>query len=283
MRHNGSVEQSAQARRFTWFEAQTVREGVPMKTVNVRGVIFGKGRPKIMTSLCGRNAAEMVEQGLYVKSLPVDVLEWRIDFLDEAYDIDSLVACGQKLRAAVGDETPILMTFRTAKEGGEKPVEPSVYADINTALAESGIVDLIDVEAFTGDETVQRIIAAAHKAGVFVVASNHDFEKTPAKEEIVSRLCKMQDLGADILKIALMPQCREDVLVLMDATRDMFENRTEHPLITMSMGGMGVVSRLAGESYGSSATFGAAAQASAPGQVGIADLARVLDIVHAGL
>lgn len=283
MRHNGSVEQSAQARRFTWFEAQTVREGVPMKTVNVRGVIFGEGRPKIMTSLCGRNAAEMVEQGLYAKSLPVDVLEWRIDFLDEAYDIDSLVACGQKLRAAVGDEPPILMTFRTAKEGGEKPVEPSVYADINTALAESGIVDLIDVEAFTGDETVQRIIAAAHKAGVFVVASNHDFEKTPAKEEIVSRLCKMQDLGADILKIALMPQCREDVLVLMDTTRDMFENRTEHPLITMSMGGMGVVSRLAGESYGSSATFGAAAQASAPGQVGIADLARVLDIVHAGL
>ena len=51
----------------------------------------------------------------------------------------------------------------------------------------------------------------------------------------------------------------------------------------MSMGGMGVVSRRAGESYGSSATFGAAAQASAPGQVGIADLAQVLDIVHAGL
>ena len=77
-----------------------------MKTVNVCGVIFGEGRPKIMTSLCGRNAAEMVEQGLYAKSLPVDVLEWRIDFLDEAYDIDSLVACGQKLRAAVGDEPP---------------------------------------------------------------------------------------------------------------------------------------------------------------------------------
>ena len=46
------------------------------------------------------------------------------------------------------------------------------------------------------------------------------------------------------------------------------------------MGGMGVVSRLAGESYGSAATFGAAAQASAPGQVGIADLAKVLDTVQ---
>lgn len=254
-----------------------------MKTVDVRGVVFGEGRPKIMTSLCGRNTAEMVEQAVYAKGLPVDVLEWRIDFLDEAYDVDSLEECGRALRSAVGEQTPILMTFRTAREGGEKPVEPDVYAGVNITLAESGIVDLIDVEAFTGDETVQRIISAAHKAGVFVVASNHDFEKTPAKGEIVSRLCKMQDLGADILKIALMPQCREDVITLMDATRDMFENHAEHPLITMSMGGMGVVSRLAGESYGSSATFGAAAQASAPGQVGIADLARVLDVVHAGL
>ena len=197
----------------------------------------------------------MIEQAQFAKTLPVDVLEWRIDFLDEAYDVDSIVDCGRKLRAAVGEDMPILMTFRTAKEGGEKPAEPELYANINIALAESGIVDLIDVEAFTGDDVVERI----------------------------SRLCKMQDQGADILKIALMPQCRADVLTLMDATRDMFENHTEHPLITMSMGGMGVVSRLAGESYGSAATFGAAAQASAPGQVGIADLAQVLDTVHAGL
>lgn len=254
-----------------------------MKTVEARGVVFGEGRPKVMTSLCGANAEQMIEQAKYALALPVDVLEWRIDFLDEAYDIDSLVQCGKQLREAVGEKMPILMTFRTAKEGGEKPVDPQVYASINIALAESGLVDLIDVEAFTGDEIVERIITAAHKAGVFVIASNHDFQKTPPKQEIVSRLCKMQDQGADILKIALMPQCREDVLVLMDATREMFENHTDHPLITMSMGGMGVVSRLAGESYGSAATFGAAAQASAPGQVGIADLVRVLDIVHAGL
>ena len=193
-----------------------------MKTVNARGVVFGEGRPKIMTSLCGSDAAGMIEQAQFAKTLPVDVLEWRIDFLDEAYDVDSIVDCGRKLRAAVGEDMPILMTFRTAKEGGEKPAEPELYANINIALAESGIVDLIDVEAFTGDDVVERIISAAHAAGVFVIASNHDFEKTPPREEIVSRLCKMQDQGADILKIALMPQCRADVLTLMDATRDMF-------------------------------------------------------------
>lgn len=95
-----------------------------MKTVNARGVVFGEGRPKVMTSLCGSDAAGMIKQARFAKALPVDVLEWRIDFLDEAYDIDSVVDWRQKLRAAVGDDTPILMTFRTAKEGGEKPWSP---------------------------------------------------------------------------------------------------------------------------------------------------------------
>ena len=90
-----------------------------MKTVNARGGVFGEGRPKIMTSLCGSDAAGMIEQAQFAKTLPVDVLEWRIDFLDEAYDVDSIVDCGRKLRAAVGEDMPILMTFRTAKEGGE--------------------------------------------------------------------------------------------------------------------------------------------------------------------
>ena len=41
---------------------------------------------------------------------------------------------------------------------------------------------LIDVEMFTGDEIVKQIIESAHAAGVKVVASNHDFFKTPDKD-----------------------------------------------------------------------------------------------------
>lgn len=67
-----------------------------MKTVNARGVVFGEGRPKVMTSLCGSDAAGMIKQARFAKALPVDVLEWRIDFLDEAYDIDSIVDCRAK-------------------------------------------------------------------------------------------------------------------------------------------------------------------------------------------
>ena len=117
------------------------------------------------------------------------------------------------------------------------------------AAAKTGYFDLVDVEAFTGDEIVKEIVAAAHECGVKVVASNHDFDKTPEKDEIVRRLCKMQDLGADIPKIAVMPTCRRDVLTLLCATEEMYTEHADRPIITMSMAGTGLISRLCGEEF----------------------------------
>ena len=144
-------------------------------------------------------------------------------------------------------------------------------------------MDLVDVEAFTGDEIVTSIISHAHANGVKVIASNHDFAKTPEKDEIVRRLRKMQTLGADIPKIALMPTCKKDVLTLLEATLEMSEQYADRPIITMSMAGTGVVSRLTGETFGSALIFGAASKASAPGQIGVHELKQVLDIIHKSL
>ncbi len=175
---------------------------------------------------------------------------------------------------------PLLMTFRTSKEGGEKTIEPDAYAELNIKAAQTGYVDLIDVEIFTGDDIVKKIIDGAHAAGVKVIASNHDFFKTPAKADIIYRLRKMQDMNADIPKIAVMPQNKKDVLTLLAATEEMTTNYADRPIITMSMAGTGVISRLCGEVFGSSMTFGAAKKASAPGQMGVNDLNTVLGLLH---
>ena len=119
--------------------------------------------------------------------------------------------------------------------------------------------------------------------GVKVVMSNHDFLKTPPKEEIINRLCKMQEMNADLPKIAVMPQTTEDVLTLLSATNEMVTKYADRPIITMSMSGLGVVSRLAGEIFGSTLTFGASKVASAPGQVSVEKLAKVLEIIHESL
>ena len=97
------------------------------------------------------------------------------------------------------------------------------------------------------------------------------------------RLCMMQDYGADIPKMAVMPRNKQDVLTLLSATLEMSEQFADRPIITMSMAGTGVVSRLTGETFGSALTFGAATKASAPGQINVNELERVLDIIHKSL
>ena len=88
------------------------------------------------------------------------------------------------------------MTFRTSKEGGEKAIEPEAYAKLNIKAAQTGYVDFVDVEIFTGDEIVKKIIDGVHAAGARVIASNHDFFKTPAQSDIVYRLrrCRIWEL-----------------------------------------------------------------------------------------
>ena len=155
--------------------------------------------------------------------------------------------------------------------------------ELNKKAAATGLVDMVDVEAFTGDEIVKDIIAGAHAAGVKVVASNHDFFKTPDKDDIVGRLCKMQELGADIPKIAVMPQNKKDVLTLLAATEEMATDHADRPIITMSMAGTGLISRLCGEVFGSAATFGAVGKVSAPGQMDAKDLDTVLKLIDASM
>ena len=149
-----------------------------MNIVRVRNVEIGAGAPKICVPIVGVTKEEIITEAKSFDSIPVDVVEWRVDWFENVFEFDKVLDVLKELRKALG-ETPILMTFRTSKEGGEKAIEDAAYAELNIKAAQSGYVDLVDVEVFTGDEIVKQIIESAHAAGVKVVASNHDFFKTP--------------------------------------------------------------------------------------------------------
>ena len=253
-----------------------------MNTVKVRNIEIGAGIPKICVPIVGVTREEILAAAENIKSTKADVVEWRVDWYEDIFDFTKTEATMQALREVLG-EMPILFTFRTSKEGGEKAIETEAYVGLNQNAAKTGLVDLVDVEAFTGDDVVKAVVETAHANGVKVIASNHDFHKTPAKEEIVFRLRKMQDLGADIPKIAVMPQNKKDVLTLLAATEEMVSEYADRPIITMSMSGTGVISRLCGEVFGSALTFGAVGKVSAPGQMGIEDLTTVLGLLHKSL
>lgn len=250
-----------------------------MEPVKARNVIIGRGRPKICVPIVAAEAGEICKEARSLVQMPIDMAEWRVDWYEDAMDCSKVLETAEKVRENLG-EMPFLFTFRTAKEGGEKAMATEDYINMNKAAAESGMVDLLDVELFTGDAAVMAIIEHAHRHQVKVIVSSHDFRKTPSKDEILGRLRKMQDLGADIPKIAVMPQLKRDVLTLLEATLEMSEHYAKGPIITMSMADMGVISRLAGETFGSAVTYGAAAKRSAPGQVDAEELAEVIKVIH---
>jgi 3-dehydroquinate dehydratase-1 len=247
--------------------------------VVVRNVTIGAGIPKIIAPITGDDAEQLQAQVAALEDHHVDVVEWRVDRLHSVSDKAAVLSIAHTLRQQLGDR-PLLFTCRTRAEGGAAAIDDVAYGELNVALVESGTVDLVDVEYQRTSEVVLQILTAARERRVAVVASNHDFARTPERHEIVARLRAMQNLGADICKIAVMPRSPADVLTLLDATRIMREEFADRPLITMSMGKLGVVSRLAGQLFGSAATFGMFGAASAPGQIDGDDLYWVLRLLN---
>jgi len=250
-----------------------------MKTINLRGTEIGKGIPKIIVPIVDCTADAIVAKAMTLKGTALHMVEWRADFYEDVMDTESVMDVLSRLRTALG-EIPLLFTFRTKREGGERPIDMDAYTILNKTVAESSLVDAVDVEIFFSDTVARENIQAIHRAGVIVVGSNHDFNKTPDRSDLLYRLRKMQEMGADIPKIAVMPTCKADVITLLYVTQEMYTKYADRPFITMSMSGDGVISRLCGEVFGSSMTFGAVGQVSAPGQIPVEQLNMVMEILH---
>ncbi len=245
-----------------------------MKTVKIDNLVIGEGLPKIIVPLVGKTRAELLAEAEKLQTLDCDLIEWRIDFFEEVQDAAATAAFSHELKAAL--QKPLLITFRSKREGGELELSDEAYFAIYEEILANGALDLLDVELFMPEAAVAQTIAVAHEKNVKIIMCNHDFFATPAKEEIIARLCQMQAKNADICKIAVMPTSAEDVLTLLSATEEMKRLQADRPLITMSMGDKGMVSRISGQLFGSAATFGAAKQASAPGQVPVGELRSIL-------
>lgn len=245
------------------------------KVVQVRELAIGEGRPKICVPFMGKTEEQIAASAGRVLDAGADLAEWRADYFEGLLCPERMKAMLGTLRARLGG-MPLLFTIRTRAEGGEAELSFEDYTRVNLDAAASGCVDLIDVEIDRGDDVAFLVVEGAHEHGVQVIGSYHDFQKTPKKEDLIMRLCKMQEAEADIAKIAVMPQSPRDVLVLLDATLAMKELHDETPVVTMAMGDLGKVTRVSGEVFGSAITFGMAGNASAPGQMPVKELEACL-------
>lgn len=242
-------------------------------------VELGPGMPAVIVPLLGPTCSALTDEITALDYDDLDIVELRIDHFDAVDDLDEVQRAIETVREELQHGVPILFTFRSKPEGGQRDIDAASYEAL-LSLA-SGLVEAIDVEMFTELGTLERIVNGAHSSGAAVVMSSHEFERTPTIEQILARLSLQQDLGADVVKIAVMPHSPSDVLTLMRATTEFATTKAVRPAITMAMGPLGVVSRLAGEVFGSSATFASVGAASAPGQLSARDVRRALVAVHA--
>jgi 3-dehydroquinate dehydratase-1 len=250
------------------------------KPIEVRGRPIGGGKlPAICTPLVGKSGeAVLAELAAILRKKP-DLIEWRVDFFSGIADSHAVVDLARRIRRAAG-ATPILFTRRSTQEGGEPiPLSEEDVVRLYASVCESGCVDLVDFEMSNLSDHVRQVRDVSRKHDILMVMSYHNFRETPALDTLIQRFAQAQDLGADVGKVAVMPNDVEDVLTLLSATLQS-SRRLKIPLISMSMGGYGSLTRLFGSVFGSAVTFAVGENSSAPGQVPIEDLETVLSIMR---
>ena len=264
------------------------------------------GRPAVIVPTQAIDAEELAAECHAAAATGiVDAIEWRIDPLLSAASGSVLTraeAALSLLPRALTAGLPILLTVRTGFEGGQVEITEDDYAEAVRALiagatgvevgdgtaaaagvesgvpgaAASGVPVAIDVEIDRADSG--SLIASAREAGVPVVASHHNFEATDSAERLLATFTAMSEAGADVAKVAMMPQTPADVLRLLEATSTA-DASSAAPVLGISMGPLGRTSRIMGADFGSCATFAQIGQASAPGQIDAVVLAEILDRV----
>ena len=274
------------------------------------------GVPAVAVSLTGPTAAHARAQARHAIDAGADVLELRVDLLEE---VDALVAfteapseaatdsmvvataaaqvleCLRRM-ADVVDVTPLLLTCRTAAEGGRARLDDSGYGALLCSVLDELAgwepgrrPSAIDVEVQRG--CLPQVSEQAHGLGIDVVASFHDFKTTPADDVLEDVLSRMASEGADLAKIAVWPTGADDVARLLGVCARATAGAGEGadlgvPVAAMSMGALGAVSRVA-PAFGSALTFAVVpdeqgeTQASAPGQLPIQDVRRCLELLRA--
>lgn len=254
-----------------------------MSFVEIKGKKIGEGSPKICVPVMGRTEEEILQQISLINAPQnkqiVDMVEVRADYFQGLGSPDEV----ERLMTAVQfelSEKIVLFTIRSEKEGGKRlPPEIMDIDEINRMVISNKLADIVDVELSDGNPSKRELAELAHDNGVKIIMSYHNFEITPEQEFMTEKLQAMRAMGADIIKIAVMPESIHDVYRLME-TATYTKEKLDIPIAAISMGALGAITRISGALYGSDITFGALEQASAPGQIPVSDLKRIMDDIE---
>ncbi|MFH1055118.1 MAG: type I 3-dehydroquinate dehydratase [Candidatus Altiarchaeota archaeon] len=195
-------------------------------------------------------------------SLDCDIIEVRLDHLKDKSVLQRL----KDIRK------PLMVTCMPKWEGGAYNLSEEKRIELLKSVLD--YADYVTIELKTREDLRQELIDEAHGRGVKVIVSYHDFEKTPKVEDMLEILYQEADAGADIVKVAFKPKKYIDVLAVLEAQ---LLAELKIPIIALSMGELGRITRVVGPMLGGYLTFAAPSSKSRAdaGQYSIYDMKEI--------
>ncbi len=247
--------------------------------IDVMGKTIGAVRPLICLPLVAKNKTNLLHQAEELLLFSPDIIEWRIDAFVKAEAIDFSIQTLADLRTTI-ESVPLIFTCRIDKEGGIQKIAQETRLELISESIRTGLPDIVDIELCNDTPFITAILELAKQHDIKVILSFHDFKKTPEETVIINRLVRAQKMGAHIAKAAVMPNNHNDILVLLNATLKARVEALQIPIITMSMGKLGIVTRIVGGLFGSDITFAIGKDASSPGQIAIEELRKAMAALY---
>lgn len=251
---------------------------VDMQAIQIRNYKLGDGNLLLCAPLTAKEPNGLLQEAKEIQKSKVQMAEWRIDLFDMDPSYERIVELIGQLREIL-QEKILLATIRTKQEGGAFEGSQEKYVQIYNWVLQTRQADLIDIEYEIGDAWRDTLIENAHAHDCKVILSFHDFENTPTVSKMCEKLTGMMKTKGDIAKLAVMPTTKKDVAALLEASA-IISSDAEKPLITMSMGSKGMISRFAGGLFGSSVSFVNVCGSSAPGQLKAEEILQFLALLQ---
>jgi 3-dehydroquinate dehydratase I len=221
-------------------------------------------RGPLLVGVADRPAALAHYAALEPEARVADVVEARLD-LFEAPTLDGCRDTCARLEAA---GTPVLVTIRTAAQGGRFAAgEAERLGLFRAALAVASWADVED------DAPIAPEVAAltAARRGGQVVVSHHDFALTPPLDALLGIVDRCRIVPSAIAKLATAVRSEADRAAL----REVLARRPDRTCVIGMEPGVGLRIELAAR--GSMFAYGYLDQPTAPGQLSAADThARLL-------
>ena len=222
---------------------------------------------KLVVSVTPRNLEEAQQIDAH-RFTDADLIEWRADFLEKDEILKVAPAIFEKF---AGRE--LLFTLRTKQEGGNIQLSDEEYVNLIKDVAHLYQPDYVDFEYFSHKEKFEEMLEFPN-----LVLSYHNFNETP--ENMMEILSELTSLTPKTVKVSVMAHSEQDVLDLMNYTRGFKTLNPEQEFVTISMGKVGKISRIASDLTGSSWSFASLDEATAPGQISLSNMKKIRDILN---